>query len=72
MKPKNNSLLRKKNTKGVILEQKEQGRLRMAKIVGNDDFEKFSQFFSKYTNGDVALNKTNITIPQYHETNKKP
>ena len=32
MKPKNNGLLRKKNTKGVILEEEEQGWLRMAKI----------------------------------------
>ena len=24
------------------------------KRIGNEDFEKFSQFFSKYTNGDVA------------------
>ena len=46
-KLKNNGLLRKKNTKGLILEQKEQGWLRMAKIETdwNDDFEKLSQLF---------------------------
>ena len=31
-KPKSNGLLKKKNTKGVILEEKEQGWLRMEKI----------------------------------------
>ena len=55
-KPKNNGLLRKKNTKGLILKQKEPGWLRMEKIkrIGNDDFEKFSQVFSKYLNDDVV------------------
>ena len=38
-KPKNNGLLRKKNTKGLILKQK---GTRMAE---DDGFEKFSHFF---------------------------
>ena len=28
---------------------------RRVKRIGNDNFEKFSQFFSKYTNDDVAV-----------------
>ena len=57
----NNGLLRKKNSKGVILEQKgtRMGRL---KRIGKDDFENFSQLFSKYTNGDVAPIKENTRI----------
>ena len=31
--------------------------------VGNDDFEQFSQFFSKYTNDDVApLKAGKVTV----------
>ena len=48
---KNNGLLTQKNTK----ERNKDGRgWRRLKRIGNDDFEKLSQFFSKYTNGHVA------------------
>ena len=51
-KPKNNGFLRIKNTKGLIPKQK--GTRRRLKRIGNDDFEKFSLFFSKDTDDDVT------------------
>ena len=55
-KPKNNSLLRKKNNKGVILKQKGTSMLSMAKIETDWKwrFWKSLPIFSKSTNGDVA------------------